>query len=780
MKISEIFKNKSASRETNEPEQVEYSGRVGFEPTGVKGSCNCKHTREEIQDSLEGLLPGFSVSDTTKCPECDHFLSDHSSSPNGVNPGECTPDVMTIQRKDSFTISPGAVLKHDGDCACGPIIAAAAKRDGVTGDPDIQTIIGAQGKLESTPVNSEARRDYHHAVASVIDRMMSGGAMPTERINNDQHTIFGSRARALEVGSQIEGTLPSGEDLTMHFDRHRKQGGMSLESVGIDTSELGGTYLRSQQRANEDWSRAVARSTDLNYGGDTLLSNSPNKCGVCESVQDKLDDYFKRLVNSQETIAGNQRRPLREGTQTAYEMWDGFTNGYDGGSRLGSDANDYLKAAEKTMDAWEASGHRSEATHRERPQTEGELGGASITADTTKPFNFFPVEFTKPLRGERWPQFLLDARDTQLGRGDTTRSVSPRNKQLQSVWNDVLKRSGYRGTSEIENAYGIKSPQSHLDIVNSDMFNETLSHLKKNFPELHAAFFKETPVMIKALGPDGNTLTYTEGERKGQPVMKPDPSGRVRATINTGTHLLDFVSGSRDAVGIGEPSRYASVTRRPLPIEQVKGGTYAGNKPYIRPEDLYIIHRGLGIDLTEPITTKINDDNRGSIRCSGRPVDIGGGKIVYEARKPELLGGTTECTDHISHEFDSDGNVTSVTRVPDLSKVKAISTKEKYRAIVNQALSNIFPRLFDEDPRAALNQAGRDHKRFLQGKINLDGSPVGKRSKGSEPSVEEPGGLLPGDTGEVGPGKKDKGGPKKRTRKASVEARPKFNSRMDK
>jgi hypothetical protein len=349
------------------------------------------------------------------------------------------------------------------------------------------------------------------------------------------------------------------------------------------------------------------------------------------------------------------------------------------------------------------------------------------------------------------------------GTGGKIFSRRDKNSALNTIWNSVRESSGYNDQSDMErNAerfFGVKNPQGNLDQINKEKFNAVMEHLNKHYPNLAKEFYSEEP--IYAAGADGTSFK----------------TDRSRFKINTGNYIIHGISGYKNDEG--ETTRLAQ-TWTEVPNRTVSINPYTGDEePYVNDLFKYILKRAHGVDLDNPIKKKITDSNRDSLTCQSRAVDHGGGSVSYEARRPGLLpelefppsdrSRLTDkekamaheqiCTDHVHHDFDSDGNITAVYTKPEIHSdhIKPL------RRLVREGIRKINPDLFDINPRAAYDYAASSYRRFLDGEIELNGE-VTEKGKRKRPGSATSGVVFsPGKAKRTdGPStkKQDRGGPK--------------------
>ena len=781
MKISEIFsQNKIASRPTNEPTRFDSTvvptvTTVPSDDAKAGMGCNCTHN----QDEIVSLFDSLNIPVPSKCPECDHDLGTHNSSGcNHIIPRFNS--VVQLERKR--TQHYGISLDDDTHCECGNIIAEAVKRDGTTITPDIDRILSSLGNLSETPVSSEKRRQYHESIHNVIGEILNSGSLPLTGSGG----VFQNKAANAGIIRSIEGSLPAESGVfASHLDSHRKQAGISLEEIGIDPSEVGDTYRRSQERTDRDYTTVIGLSTKVKS------SNDNKECGPCKDVLDKLDNYMTRFFVSR------NRQPKKEGEESisAEQEWDNFIDGHKLGERLPPDAHDLLKAAESTRDAWVASGHypniQEEGTEMSAPahdiidvEFNNPDGSASVTVNPGKVLGSFSVGLVEQVPGERHPEHIVDAYYELTTGSSRFESISDRSLQLQGVWKELLGLKNLKADSYDER-----------DITGNfagETLSTTLKYLKKYHPHLTNQFYQEAPILERAPDPGKqlgtvpikgtNQLGLTINNPWANPITEEQklllkPGGSTRVTINTGSHTISFHK-DKDGNVVG-----GSYTKTPLTAtQQMRSST---GEPFIRDVDRFILMTGLDFDPEGQKKIEITDKNRDKLSCRGTLVPVDGvatphtgndkRSFVMRARIPSLSGffspssdpinDTVDCTKHVSHEFDKDGKIVSVTI---RSKKPIISTIRKYQEFVKFALSKAYPELYAENPKYALNQAGADLARWKRGEIDIDRRPI--QENGVTP--------LPGDnSSDRGPGKKDKGGPKPRTRKSNVNTRQTFNSK---
>jgi len=784
MKISEIFsKNKIASRPTNEPERFDFtldntSIMVPSDDVNAGNECDCKHGEEE----LKNLFDDLNMPIPTKCPECDHKLNEHRS-------GRCqnfiptfNPVMQTIRKRTQHF---GVSLVDDTHCECGNIIAEAVRSNGTTGTPDVSYILSSLGNLSERPISSEVRRQYHESIHNVIGKILDSGSLPLTGSGG----VFQNKTANAEIIQRISDSLPAESGgFISHLDSHRKQAGISMEEIGIDPSEVGDTYRISQEKTNRDYAREIGLATEVKS------SNDNKECGPCKDVLNKLDDYMKRFFVSR----GDRKN--QEG-KYAEQEWKDFIDGHERGERLPPDAHDLLKAAESTRDAWVASDHYPSTQVGIGPNGEPIMsspahdildvsftkpdGTASITVNPGRMLGSFSVRLVKPGIGERLPKHIVDAYNELTTGSSRFEPVSNRNSQLQDLWRQLLKeKSGPDSYSE----------RDVTSLFSDKTLQKTLDYLDKFHPHLAGQFYQEDPILERTPDPGKqlgvvplkgtNQLGLTINDPSAFPLEEEQmhllkPTGSTRVTINTGSHIIAF---HKDKIGNVIGGIY---TRTPLvATQQEDRSTGVFERPFVRDIDRFILMTGLGFDPEGQEKREITDENRDSLSCRGTLVPVDGvatpftdndnRKFVIRARIPKLSGffspsndpirDTVDCTEHASHEFDEDGNIVSVTtRSPQTEDF----TIKRYKGRVGLALKTAYPRLFEIGLKHALNQAGADLARWQRGEIDIDRRPIAG------------GGVagLPGDDPrDRGPGKKDRGGPRPRTRKSSVNTRQTFNS----
>jgi len=783
MKVSEIFsKNKIASRPTNEPERFfstdEISGVVDLPSDDVNAGkgCDCEHGKEEI----ESLFDSLNMPIPTKCPECDHKLTEHGF-------GGCrdyTPNynrVYVTERKR--TERPDIALDDDTHCECGNIIAEAVRSNGTTGTPDVSTILSSLGNLSETPISSEVRRQYHESIHNVICNILSSGSLPLTGSGG----VFHNRTANAEVIQRISDSLPAESGgFASHLDAHRKQAGISMEEIGIDPSQVGDAYSSSQAISDRNYARAIDMSTQVKPLNDS------KECGPCKDVLDKLDDYMERFFVSR----GDRKN--QEG-KYAEQEWKDFIDGHERGERLPLDAHDLLKAAESTRDAWVASDHYPSI--QEGIDANGKPimsapahdildigftkpdGTMTVTVNRDKVLGKFSVRLVSPGVGEKHPKRIWE-KYKELTTGSLSfEPVSNRNLQLQGLWRGLLKeKSGADSYSEGD----VRS------LFSDETLQKTLDYLDKFHPHLTDQFYREDPILEHAPDPGKqygtvrlkgkNQLGININDPGALPLKEEQmhllsPTGSTRVTINTGSHIIGF---HKDKFGNVVGGTYTKTPLVATQQEDRSAGVF--ESAFVRPVDRFILMTGLGRDPEGQKEHEITDENRDSLSCRGTLVPVDGvstpftdkdkRKFVIRARIPSLSGffspsndpirDTVDCTEHVSHKFDEDGNIVSVTTRSPIN----ISIK-KYKGLVGLALKTAYPELFAKDPKHAFKQAGADLARWERGEIDINRRPIAE------------GGVagLPGDDPrDRGPGNKDKGGPKKRTRKSSVNTRQTFNS----
>ena len=787
MKISEIFsKNKIASRPTNEPERFvstldNTSIMVPSDDVNAGNGCDCPHDQHEIYNLFDSL----NVPVPSKCPECEHPIKEHNSGCCYRIP-KYNSVMQTIRKRTQHF---GVSLDDDTHCECGNIIAKAVKSNGTTETPDISKILSSLGNLSETPVSSEERRQYHESIHNVIRKICDSGSLPLTGSGG----IFQNKTANAVIIQSITDSLPAESGGFMsHLDSHRKQAGISMEEIGIDPSEVGDTYRISQEKTNRDYARAIGLATEVKS------SNDNKECGPCTDVLDKLDDYMTRFFVSR----GNQKN--QEG-KSAEQEWKDFIDGHERGERLPPDAHDLLKAAESTRDAWVASDHypniKVGTDANNKPIMSAPAhdildveftkpdGTASITVNPGRVLGQFSFRLVRPGIGEKLPPHIVDAYNELTTGSSGLRPVSNRNLQLQDLWKQLLKeKSGTNSYNEGDVTSWFSDDQT---------LQRTLDYLDKYHPHLADQFYQEDPILERTPDPGKqlgvvplkgtkNQLGLTINVPGASPLEKEHmhllkPTGSTRVTINTGSHIISF---HKDRLGnvVG-----GSYMRTPLVATQEQDRSIGVfERPFVRDIDRFILMTGLGPnhDPEGQEEHEITDENRDSLLCRGTRVPVEGvatpftdddkRKFVIRARIPKLSGflsrssdpinDTVDCTEHASHEFDEDGNIVSVTTRS--SKTEGMTVKE-YKEEVGRALKNAYPRLFEIDPEHAYKQAGADLARWQSGEIDINRIPIAG------------GGVtgLPGDNPEDrGPGKKDRGGPKPRTRKSSVNTRQTFNS----
>ena len=787
MKISEIFsKNKIASRPTNEPERFDStldntSIMVPSDDVNAGNACDCPHDQHEIYNLFDSL----SMPVPSKCPQCDHPLDEHNSRCCYRIP-KYNSVMQTIRKRTQHF---GVSLDDDTHCECGNIIAKAVESNGTTETTDISKILSSLGNLSGTPVSSEERRQYHESIHNVIGKILDSGSLPLTGSGG----IFQNKTANAEIIQSIMDSLPAESGgFISHLDSHRKQAGISMEEIGIDPSEVGDTYRISQEKTNRDYAREIALATEVKS------SNDNKECGPCTDVLDKLDDYMKRFFVSR----GNRKN--QEG-KSAEQEWKDFIDGHERGERLPPDAHDLLKAAESTRDAWVASDHYPSIQEGTDANNEPIMsapahdiidvgftkpdGTASITVNPGRILGRFSFRLVRPGIGERLPKHIVDAYNKLTTGSSGFRPVSNRNSQLQDLWRQLLKEKSKAGSYN-------EGDVTSLFSDDETTLQKTLDYLYKYHPHLADQFYQEDPILERApdpgkqlgvvplkgtnqLGLTINVPWATPLEKEQMHLLK--PTGSTRVTINTGSHTISF---HKDPLGnvVG-----GSYMRTPLVATQEEDRSIGVfERPFVRARDRFILMTGLGPDYDPEGQKKheITDENRDSLLCRGTLVPVDGvatpfidndnRKFVIRARIPKLSGflspssdpinDTVDCTEHASHEFDEDGKIVSVTtRSP---KTEGLTIK-RYRGLVGLALKRAYPSLFEIDPEHAFKQAGADLARWQSGKIDINRRPIAG------------GGVagLPGDNLEDrGPGKKDKGGPRPRTRKSSVNTRQTFNS----
>ena len=722
MKLSDIFKQqKIASGETAIPEQ--------FQTTGSDATkCRCDLSSQDVSD-LSDVFNAMVPDSKPNCAYCGHSAEEHQ--PYGCGSGTLASIKSRVPLETTY-------LPHDGELGSARVLADALQSSGLSSShSDHMNILTRMGKLEGTGPDSEERRQFHKAVFSTIQRLMTTGRLPSDDHSGSATGLFKERAANVTLLQKM--AEHHGGDIMGMFDAYRKYSGTTLGELGIGKNEVGKKYSDSQERANQAAQGILSEHTQI------MPTMQADDCEPCSRNASTMGRVFQAYLGTME-----RQHPLgpAAGAQEALEQWHKLEVGHVLGDRLPKGSHAYLLKAQSTLDDWRDSGH---------------LYGDAHSRPDSMYFSRMPtvLEGPEPGSGESHSPWFDRIYNANVNGSSANSAYVPRNKRdetLSSIWSSLI--GSHDGTEEDwlstpGNLKKVTDLEGHLRSIGmghvADRFikRETLLEAdptgthspgcpgctSNNQRKVqHEAYTKKALEDYQAANPDKDVKSLYDVPELAHLMTPPNPvrselhtpmlvdSGRQRLTIDTGGHIITFMPGRRTLEG--EQYTLGNVSRE-IPRQSIKLTTYGEAAPKYSDLERYIFKKGADIDLDALTTTRVNPKK--AIACRAKReehTDQETGETYYtdSAVIPSLVPEDIEtgnqpeiqehvCDQHDGHLFDSDGNITHVLMKN--SRDLKPSDKPGMKRLFEQALENIDPFAYSENREDLITNLGAEMARGM-------------------------------------------------------------------